>query len=185
MRRAEVADAVVRIIARDGLAAVTAPAVAAEARRPAEWAARHAAAEELLLRLTLTNTVDAVDRRIAAARHEPGLLGALAGQAVPDLAAHRPWLGLLVRSAAGPDLADPVRLRFGALHRQLRTRVAGTEPVPGNERRATSALVDGLTAHVLIGACTAREAAETLAAHLQWSGEVRQRQGRMLGPRAP
>lgn len=143
-RRAEVADAVVRIIARDGPAAVTASAVAAEARRPAEWAVHHAAAEEPQLRLTLTNTVDAVDLRIAAARHEPGLLGTLAGQPVPDLAAHRPWLGLLVRSAAGPDLA---------------------EPVPGTETRAASALVDGLTAHVLIGACTPREAAETLAAH--------------------
>ncbi|MGW5714776.1 hypothetical protein ACWEVP_01315 [Amycolatopsis sp. NPDC003865] len=167
MRRTEVADAVVRIIARDGLAAVTAPAVAAEARRPVEWAVRHAAAEELLLRLALTNTVDAVDRRIAAARHEPGLLGALAGQPVPDLAAHRPWLGLLVRSAAGPDLADPVRLRFGALHRDLRTRAAATDPVPGTETRAASALADGLTAHVLIGACTTREAAETLAGYLR------------------
>ncbi|MFJ7213196.1 hypothetical protein [Amycolatopsis sp. NPDC098790] len=166
MRQREVANAVVRIIARDGLAAVTASTVAAEVRRPTNWAVRHAAAEELLLRLTLTNTVDAVDRRIAAARYEPGLLGALAGQPVPDLAAHRPWLGLLVRSAAGPDLADPVRLRFGARYRELRTRVAVTEPLPGNETRATSALVDGLTAHVLIGACTPREAAETLAAHL-------------------
>ncbi|WP_211293441.1 hypothetical protein, partial [Amycolatopsis pretoriensis] len=90
-------------------------------------------------------------------------LGTLAGQPTPDLAAHRPWLGLLVRSAAGPDLADPVRLRFGALHRELRTRPA--EPVPGTETRAASALVDGLTAHVLIGACTPREAADTLAAH--------------------
>ncbi|MEV4146060.1 TetR family transcriptional regulator C-terminal domain-containing protein [Amycolatopsis sp. NPDC049691] len=166
MRRTEVADAVVRIIARDGLAAVTASAVAAEVRRPAEWAVRHAAAEELLLRLTLTNTVDAVDRRIAAARHETGLLGALAGQPVPDLAVHRPWLGLLVRSAAGPDLADPVRRRFGALHRDLRTRAVATGPVPGTEARAASALVDGLAAHVLIGACPPREAAETLAAHL-------------------
>jgi hypothetical protein len=163
---AEVVDAVVRIIARDGLAAVTAPAVAAEARRPPEWAARHAAAEELLLRLTLTNTVDAVDRRIAAAGSEPGLLGVLAGQPVPDLAAHRPWLGLLVRSAAGPDLADPVRLRFGAAHRDLRARSATTEPAPGPPARTTSALVDGLTAHVLIGACTPREAAEALAAFL-------------------
>jgi hypothetical protein len=175
--RAEVADAVVRIIARDGLAAVTAPAVAAEARRPPEWAARHAAAEELLLRLTLTNTVDAVDRRIAAAGSEPGLLGTLAGQPVPELAAQRPWLGLLVRSAAGPDLADPVRLRFGAAHRDLRARSVTTEPAPGPPARTTepapgplarttSALVDGLTAHVLIGACTPREAAEALAAFL-------------------
>ncbi|WP_410667649.1 hypothetical protein [Amycolatopsis sp. cmx-4-68] len=164
--RVEVADAVVRIIAREGLAAVTAPAVAAEARRPGEWAARHATAEELLLRLTLTNTVDAVDRRIAAVGGEAGLLGALAGQPVPDLAEQRPWLGLLVRSAAGPDLADPVRLRFGAAHRDLRTRVATTEPAPGHPARLESALVDGLTAHVLIGACTAREAAETLAAFL-------------------
>ncbi|MEU8631909.1 hypothetical protein AB0C38_07070 [Amycolatopsis sp. NPDC048633] len=166
MRGTDVADAVVRIIVRDGLAAVTAPAVAAEARRSPEWVAHHAAAEELLLRLTLTNTVDAVDRRIAAARHEPGLLGTLAGQAAPDLAVHRSWLGLLVRSAAGPDLADPLRLRFGATHRDLHARVATTDPAGGCAARTTSALVDGLTAHVLIGACTPREAAEALAAHL-------------------
>ncbi|MFI5592055.1 hypothetical protein ACIA5G_43900 [Amycolatopsis sp. NPDC051758] len=154
-----------RIIVRDGLTGVTASAVAAEARRPRDWAAQHAAGEELLLRLTLTNTVDALDRRIAAVRGEAGLLGTLAGQRVPDLAGRRPWLGLLVRSAAGPDLADPVRRRFGAAHQDLCARAATAEPGPGHEARVTSALVDGLTAHVLIGACTPREAAEVLAVH--------------------
>ncbi|MEQ0565522.1 hypothetical protein ABJI51_41140 [Amycolatopsis sp. NEAU-NG30] len=166
MRGTDVADAVVRIIARDGLAAVTAPAVAEEARRSREWVQRHATAEELLLRLTLTNTVAAVDRRIAAARHSlPGLLGTLAGQRVPDLAEHLAWLSALARSAAGPDLADPLRLRFGAVHRDLHARTATAAPAADHAARVTSALADGLAAHVLIGACSPQEAAGLLAAY--------------------
>lgn len=165
-RREAVADAVLRIVARDGLDAVTAPAVAAEAGRSRESVSRELATEELLLRLTLTHSIDVLDRRIALAGGDFGLLGSLAEQRQPDLAGHRTWLAFLARAAAGPDLGDPVRRRFGAAHRGVREGLADAGPGRGHEARTTAALVDGLTAHVLIGACSRREATDALAAHL-------------------
>ena len=167
------ADAVLRIVARDGLDAVTAPAVAAETKRSCAWAERQLTAEELLLRLSLTHTIDVLDRRIAAHAGEPavaGVLGAMAEEALPgrpdEFARRRGWLAMLARAAAGPDLDDPVRNRFAATHRGIREGLGRAEPRASREALATAALIDGLTAHVMIGACTPRQASEALAAHL-------------------
>ena len=159
------ADAVLRIVARDGLDAVTAPAVAAETKRSCAWAERQLTAEELLLRLSLTHTIDVLDRRIAAHAGEPavaGVLGAMAEEALPgrpdEFARRRGWLAMLARAAAGPDL-DVADLQPSLLAERA-------EPRASREALATAALIDGLTAHVMIGACTPRQASEALAAHL-------------------
>jgi hypothetical protein len=52
-------------------------------------------------------------------------------------------------------------------HRGIREGLAHAEPRTDSAARITAALIDGLTAHVLIGACTPGEATSALATHLR------------------
>lgn len=184
-RRAEIAEAVLRIVARDGLDAVSMRTVATEARRSLGWVQREFASKDLLLQQTLIHAIDLMGRRIADRAERQGnhasirdALGAMTEEVLPGraetVAEERVWLAFMARAALEPDLAEPLRAHYRRSHEAIAEAItiaqslgqAAPELDIARESHALVALTDGLTAHVLVGILPIEHAIAILDAHL-------------------
>lgn len=184
-RQREIAEAVLRIVARDGLDAVTIRTVAAEAGRSLGWVQREFPAKDLLLRLTLIHAIDQMDRRIAAQAAELGteasirsILDTIGTEVLPSrpekVAEERVWLAFMARAALTPGLAEPLRRRYAKSHTAIADMLAIAHALgqtapgidPHHEALTLTALADGLSAQILVGILTHEQAVRILHSHL-------------------
>jgi AcrR family transcriptional regulator len=180
-----VLDALLRITERDGLDAVSLRAVAEEARCSLGFVQRqfgtkdavlHAAFEQSLRPVVarLQQRIEQVEPGTPAPVFLRGVAEELLSIGDPYRDEARVWIAFLARAAVSPDLATALRGSYAAGHELIASVVrlaqqhggapAGLDP----DRVAVGllALVDGLTAHVVIGRCDLDTARQVIADHL-------------------
>lgn len=159
-RSFQIADAVLRLVARDGIEAVSMRKVAAEAGHSLGAVQRTFADKDTLLRAALVRSIEQADERIAARLGDRDLqpaelLRAAALEVLPleaeALAAERVWLAFFAHAAVTPDFSGPVAERYA----QSRAAIAAVLPGAAGDAETTAAmfvgLVDGLAVQMLAG----------------------------------
>jgi len=173
-----IADAVLRITARDGLHQVSIRTVAAEAGRSVGMVQRRFGSKDQLLRAAMRQVIEQVGGRIrtqvAALGPDPelrALLESMTRELVTVGPEHRDeamvWLAFLARAVVVPELAVELREQYVPGERWIATALHGR---PGLDPDLTAvellALVDGLTAHLLLGRIDEATALRALHAQL-------------------
>ncbi|GAA2256135.1 TetR/AcrR family transcriptional regulator [Streptomyces amakusaensis] len=183
-RRRLIAEAVCRLADERGLEGVTLRDVAARAEVSMGAVQRCFRTKEEMLVFTLGHIGERVVGRVRAglAGSPARSAGAALGHAATEVALlreeHRAearvWLAFLAQAAVSETLAATLRADYAPLEEAFTRLVAeaagGTDraaPLDARrEARTLLALADGLTAHVLIGRLTSREAQEVLQAQV-------------------
>lgn len=175
-----IADAVLRITARDGLHAVSIRTVAAEAGRSVGMVQRRFGSKDYLLRCAMRRVVELVSSRIrgrlAALGPAPDpreFVEELTVELITAGPAHHDegmiWLAFLARAVVVPELAEELREQYRpgevAIANALRD-VGAADIDPDLEATALIAMLDGLTAHVLLGRIERAAAVRALRAQL-------------------
>ncbi|MET9882081.1 TetR/AcrR family transcriptional regulator [Streptomyces sp. NPDC006430] len=192
-RRLLIAEAVCRLADERGLEGVTLRDVAARAQVSMGAVQRCFRTKDEMLVFALGYVGERIGERVRArlVRSPAQSAGTALGHAVTEVALlreeHRAearvWLAFVAQAAVSEPLAATLKASYAALQEVFSRLVseaaegartaegadiaAGAAPLdPQREARALLALADGLTAHVLIGHLTPREAREVLHAHL-------------------
>jgi AcrR family transcriptional regulator len=173
-----IADAVLRITARDGLHQVSIRTVAAEAGRSVGMVQRRFGSKDQLLRAAIRRVIEQVGgrvrARVAALGPDPeprALVESLTRELVAVGPEHRDeamvWLAFLARAVVVPELAAELRDQYVPGERWIAT-VLRDRPGLDPDLAAVEllALVDGLTAHVLLGRIDEATALRALHAQL-------------------
>ncbi|GIF06721.1 TetR/AcrR family transcriptional regulator [Actinoplanes siamensis] len=177
-RRRELAGAVQRVIARDGVAEVSIRTVAAESGWSSGALRHYFATRDELLAFACEQVIEQVTARIAEMPAD-GPVREVARRALletmpVDPARHTESaiaFGFLALGLGDPALARVQRLHFSSMF-ELCVRVSGAltpdldEPGRRAAGRRLHAVVDGLTVHVLAGHLTAAEMVAELDAFL-------------------
>ena len=157
-RRAEIADAVWRVIEREGLEGANLRDIAREAGHTTGVISHYFRGKRELLAFAFQLVVERSAERITRAIREDGVFEALAALLPLDEERRREatvWLVLMAASLSDPGLAEELRERYGEARREmmpifrevLRREARGEAPEDiGDELLAT---VDGLTVHAL------------------------------------
>jgi AcrR family transcriptional regulator len=151
-RRADVAAAVWRIVARDGVDAITVRGVAAETGMSTSVVSHYFADKDDLLRLAFHLVVERTSTRLAQAE-AGGRARALLVSALPlgdeQRTEARIWFSLLGLAIARPELAADQRRTYAAWRAAVAGALRDEGLDPGrdaeSEAAALIALVDGLT----------------------------------------
>ncbi|WP_380285911.1 TetR/AcrR family transcriptional regulator [Kitasatospora purpeofusca] len=187
-RRRVIAGAVCRLADESGLEGVTVRDVAERAGLSMGAVQRCFPTKEEMLVFALRYVGGRIERRMrerlggSPAQSPASAVGYAAEELALLRAEHRSearvWLAFLAQAAVSEALAGPLRAAY-AVSEELFLRLlaeAGTgegddeaadEGARAVEVRTLLALVDGLTAHVLVGRLTEGQAAEVLHAHLE------------------
>jgi AcrR family transcriptional regulator len=184
-RRQQIAEAVCRLAAREGLEAVSLRHVAAEAGVSMGLVQHYFSTKDQMLLFAFHTMGERFEKRMvesAAALPQPhttrSLLRAMLVEMLPlseDARAVGPlWIAFLSRAMVEPGLAGQLRASGGALREFVRDQLreakrAGEIPSgldPDLETATLLALVDGLMAHALIDPGLAETARRTLDYHL-------------------
>jgi AcrR family transcriptional regulator len=181
-RRAELAEAVWRVIARDGVAEISIRAVAAEAGWSSGALRHYFSTRAELLAFACEQVIERVRSRIENMRHHGTLAQAVRDTLLETMPADPARtteasiaFSFLALGLSDPRLAEVQRAHFGGMHTLCRRLidVLGGEgllahPSPPAEVLASRlhALVDGLSVHVLAGHISARTMLDQLDAYL-------------------
>ncbi|MFF2659448.1 TetR/AcrR family transcriptional regulator [Kitasatospora sp. NPDC058032] len=184
-RRRVIAEAVCRLADESGLEGVTLRDVAERAGLSMGAVQRCFRTKEEMLVHALRHIGGRIERRVrerlgaGPAQSSASAVGYAAEELALLRAEHRSearvWLAFLAQAAVSEALAGPLRAGYAASEELFLGLLAeaGVAPeVREVEVRTLLALVDGLTAHVLVGQLTEGRAAEVLHAHLErlWRG---------------
>ncbi|WP_432051416.1 TetR/AcrR family transcriptional regulator [Streptomyces xiamenensis] len=183
-RRRLIAEAVCRLADERGLEGVTLRDVAARAQVSMGAVQRCFHTKEEMLVFTLEQIGERIGERVRARLVESPAqsAGTALGHAATEVsllreehrAEARVWLAFVAQAAVSEPLARTLTANYASLQeaftRLITEAVEGADHAasldPRREARTLLALADGLTAHVLIGHLTARQAHEVLDAHL-------------------
>ncbi|MFF7452962.1 TetR/AcrR family transcriptional regulator [Kitasatospora sp. NPDC008115] len=179
-RRRVIAGAVCRLADESGLEGVTVRDVAERAGLSMGAVQRCFRTKEEMLVFALRHVGGRIERRVRERLGgSPAQSAASAvGYAAEELALLRAeyrsearvWLAFVAQAAVSEALAGPLRAAYAAseeLFLGLLAEAGADEGARAVEVRTLLALVDGLTAHVLVGRLTERQAGEVLHAHLE------------------
>ncbi|MFE7188168.1 TetR/AcrR family transcriptional regulator [Kitasatospora sp. NPDC057541] len=184
-RRRVIAEAVCRLADESGLEGVTLRDVAERAGLSMGAVQRCFRTKEEMLVHALRYVGGRIEQRVrerlgaGPAQSSASAVGHAAEELALLRAEHRSearvWLAFLAQAAVSEALAGPLRAGYAAseeLFLGLLAEAGVAQEVREVEVRALLALVDGLTAHVLVGRLTEDRAAEVLHAHLErlWRG---------------
>ncbi|MFD9408640.1 TetR/AcrR family transcriptional regulator [Streptomyces sp. NPDC059989] len=196
-RRRLIADAVCHLADERGLEGVTLRDVAARAQVSMGAVQRCFHTKEEMLVFALGHIGERIGERVRArlVRSPAQSAASALGHAATEVsllreehrAEARVWLAFVAQAAVSEVLAKTVKANYAALQETFTRLIseaseasedAGPASVPldaQREARTLLALADGLTAHVLIGHLTSREAQDVLHAHLSglWEKPVR------------
>ncbi|MFE7564857.1 TetR/AcrR family transcriptional regulator [Kitasatospora sp. NPDC057500] len=183
-RRRVIAGAVCRLADESGLEGVTVRDVAERAGLSMGAVQRCFRTKEEMLVFTLRHVGGRIERRVrerlggSPAQSAASAVGYAAEELALLRADHRSearvWLAFVAQAAVSEALAGPLRAAYAASEALFLGLLAeaGTDDGADDGARAVEvrtllALVDGLTAHVLVGRLTERQAGEVLHAHLE------------------
>ncbi|MFB7472971.1 TetR/AcrR family transcriptional regulator [Kitasatospora sp. NPDC056184] len=184
-RRRVIAEAVCRLADESGLEGVTVRDVAERAGLSMGAVQRCFRTKEEMLVFALRHVGGRIERRLrerlggSPAQSAASAVGYAAEELALLRAEHRSearvWLAFLAQAAVSEALAEPLRAGYAVseeLFLALLAEAGADEGTRAVEVRTLLALVDGLTAHVLVGRLTEGQAAEVLHAHLErlWKG---------------
>ncbi|MER6910348.1 TetR/AcrR family transcriptional regulator [Streptomyces sp. NPDC000594] len=183
-RRRLIAEAVCRLADESGLEGVTLRDVAARAQVSMGAVQRCFRTKEEMLVFALGHIGERIGERVRArlVSSPAQSAGTALGHAATEIsllreehrAEARVWLAFVAQAAVSEALARTLTANYAALEETFTRLVSeagedadrATAPDPRRAARALLALADGLTAHVLIGHLTPRQAHEVLHAHL-------------------
>ncbi|MFF1339946.1 TetR/AcrR family transcriptional regulator [Streptomyces sp. NPDC058290] len=183
-RRRLIAEAVCRLADESGLEGVTLRDVAARAQVSMGAVQRCFRTKDEMLVFALGYVGERVRERVRArlVRSPAQSAGTALGHAVTEVsllreehrAEARVWLAFAAQAAVSEPLAGTLKANYAALQQSFAQLIAEAAEDAGRaasldaqrEARSLLALVDGLTAHVLIGHLTPYEAQDVLHAHL-------------------
>ena len=178
-RRRELAGAVWRVIARDGVAEVSIRTVAAEAGWSSGALRHYFATRAELLAFACEQVIDQVTKRLMARRPTGNLRADVRDallETMPVDDGRRTEASIafsfLALGLGDPELARVQRLHFRSMYELCLRLVGQLVPAPrraGHETlaRRLHAVVDGLTVHVLAGHLSAGEMVEQLTAYVE------------------
>ena len=181
VRRRELAEAVWRVISRDGVAEVSIRSVAAESGWSSGALRHYFATRAELLAFACERVIEQVTERLAARPVPADPRAAVRGillQTMPvdELRYTESSIAFsfLALGLGDPELARVQRLHFTRMYELCLTLVPHLWPDadPGPAARRLHALVDGLTVQVLAGHLTAGEMTTLLDAELASRGEI-------------
>lgn len=180
-RREQIADAVCRLLGREGLDAVSLRQVAAEADVSMGRVQHYFATKDEMLLFAFRTVAERVQRRIgdaAAAVEQPraprSLLRAMLLELLPLGDQGRleapVWVALLGKAVVEPRVAEPLRADArrltGFVAEQIRAARGGGGDDAVHDARTLLALVDGLMLHLLVGQLDEASAVAALDHHL-------------------
>ncbi|MGW0393752.1 TetR/AcrR family transcriptional regulator [Streptomyces sp. NPDC003042] len=192
-RRHLIAEAVCRLADERGLEGVTLRDVAARAQVSMGAVQRCFRTKEEMLVFALGHIGERISERVRArlVRSPAQSAASALGHAATEIsllreehrAEARVWLAFVAQAAVNTALATTLKANYAALQEAFARLVAeacedadGAVPLDApREARTLLALADGLTAHVLIGHLSPRQAQDVLHAHLGslWERPVR------------
>ena len=177
-RRRELADAVWRVIVRDGVAEVSIRAVAAESGWSSGALRHYFATRAELLAFACEQVIAQVTDRVAGMRPAGGIreqVRAVLLETMPVDAGRRIEASIafsfLALGLGDAELARVQRLHFTGMYELCLTLIRRLVPEPGSASheslaRRLHAVVDGLTVHVLAGHLSPAGMVRELDAHL-------------------
>ncbi|MGX6600731.1 TetR/AcrR family transcriptional regulator [Micromonosporaceae bacterium Da 78-11] len=178
LRRKELAEAVWRVIVRDGVADVSIRSVAAESGWSSGALRHYFATRAELLAFACEQVIDQVTGRLSTMPQTGGIratAGEVLRQTMPvDESRHTESsiaFAFLALGLGDPELARVQRLHFTSMYELCLRLVRRLVPdpargTPESLARRLHAVVDGLTVHVLAGHLTPAEMVAELDSHL-------------------
>lgn len=163
-RRATISDAVMRLLARDGLEAISLRHVAAEAGVSVGQVQHYFPSREEMMEYAASTIAERVAERISVYGPEPGLhrmLTALLPTDADSAADARIAIGYLAFASVRPQIAETLATNALSFRDHIATML-DTHPDPKTAADTLLALLDGLAMHVAIGQLAADTAREIL-----------------------
>lgn len=152
-RRATISDAVLRLLAREGLEAISLRHVAAEAGVSAGQVQHYFPSKDAMMEYAAGAIGERIAARIATAGPEPDLhqiLTALLPTDPESAADTRSLIGYLAFATFRPDVADAIATNGRAFRDHLATLLPH-HPDPVTAADTLLALLDGLALHLTLG----------------------------------
>ncbi|MGW5450853.1 TetR/AcrR family transcriptional regulator [Nocardia sp. NPDC003979] len=164
-RRSEISDAVMRLLARDGLESVSLRHVAAEAGVSAGQVQHYFPTKDAMMEFAATTIGARIADRITAAGPDPDLhqiLTALLPTDPQSAADTRTLIGYLAFASVRPDIAATLATN-GRAFRDHIASLLPRHPDPVTAANTLLALLDGLALHVTLGQLPADDARTLLS----------------------
>jgi AcrR family transcriptional regulator len=152
-RRATISDAVMRLLARDGLESISLRHVAAEAGVSTGQVQHYFPSKEAMMEFATSTIADRIATRIAAAGPDPDLrqlLTALLPTDPESAADARVLIGYLAFASVRPQIAETLATNGLGFRDHIATLLT-RHPDPTAAAESLLALLDGLALHVTIG----------------------------------
>lgn len=177
-RRATISDAVMRLLARDGLESISLRHVAAEAGVSAGQVQHYFPSKEAMMEFATTTIAERIGARIAAAGPDPDLyrmLTTLLPTDTESAADARILIGYLAFASVRPQIAGTLATN-GLLFRDHVAAMITGHPDPTAAAESLLALLDGLAVHVTIGQLSPERARALLTSAIDNALGHRQRE---------
>ncbi|MFC4125489.1 TetR/AcrR family transcriptional regulator [Nocardia rhizosphaerae] len=165
-RRTAISDAVMRLLARDGLEAISLRHVAAEAGVSAGQVQHYFPTKDAMMEFAVGAIASRIEARIAAAGPDPDLptvLSALLPTDAESTADSRTLIGYLAFASVRPRVAETIAANGLAFRDHIATMLPKS-PDPTAAADTLLALLDGLALHVTLGQLSADRAIALLTA---------------------
>ncbi|MFC4375358.1 TetR/AcrR family transcriptional regulator [Nocardia halotolerans] len=165
-RRATISDAVMRLLARDGLESISLRHVAAEAGVSAGQVQHYFPSKEAMMEYATTTIAERIAARISAAGPDPDLhrmLTALLPTDAESAADTRVLIGYLAFASVRPQVAATLAAN-GLAFRDHLAALLPRHRDPTSAADTLLALLDGLALHVTVGQLSPAKARSLLSA---------------------
>ncbi|MGS2806266.1 TetR/AcrR family transcriptional regulator [Nocardia sp. MW-W600-9] len=163
-RRATISDAVMRLLARDGLEAISLRHVATEAGVSPGQVQHYFPSKDAMMEFAASTIADRIAARVATAGPDPDLhqiLTALLPTDPGTAAETRTLIGYLAFASVRPQVAETLATNGRAFRDHIATLLPGN-PDPTTAADTLLALLDGLALHATLGQITAERARTVL-----------------------
>lgn len=165
-RRATISDAVMRLLARDGLESISLRHVAAEAGVSTGQVQHYFPSKDAMMEFATSTIADRIAARITAAGPDPDLhqiLTALLPTDAESAADARILIGYLAFASVRPHIAEALATNGLGFRDHVATMITH-HPDPTAAAESLLALLDGLALHVTIGQLSPDKARALLTA---------------------
>ncbi|MEV4204015.1 TetR/AcrR family transcriptional regulator [Nocardia salmonicida] len=170
-RRATISDAVMRLLARDGLESISLRHVATEAGVSTGQVQHYFPSKDAMMEFATSTIADRIAARITAAGPDPDLhqiLTALLPTDAESAADARILIGYLAFASVRPHIAETLATNGLAFRDHLATLIIH-HPDPSTAADTLLALLDGLALHVTVGQLSPEKARAILTTAIDYA----------------